>query len=120
MLLFQSSSWGGFKNNCGCVDNNMDRYNITYQGRGNCSYLKSRERRDFLEAVGHNDGCVSGGVVVSGKVGSSGGAHCRHIILVGGRWYMRQYESVYPSGPGVMVLWQRRRRKGKLAQILRK
>ena len=69
----------------------MDWYNITYQCRRCRSYLRSWGWGGLLEAMVRNDGCVSGGEVASGEVGSSGGRCCHRIGIVGGREKTQPY-----------------------------
>ena len=45
----------------------MDWYKITYRGRRRRSSFQIRGRGDLLEAERHNDVCVSGDMVVSGR-----------------------------------------------------
>ena len=78
----------------------MDRYNINYQGRRCRSYLQSRVRGELLEAEVHNYGCVSGGAVIRGEVGSSGGIHFHQIGLVGGFGGKYLYKIVCLPEPG--------------------
>ena len=81
----------------------------------------------MLESAGRYDGCVSGGVVIGGGV-SSGGV--RRYCSIGLVWWLVTDAVICFCMPsqtegeaysvGGRLIYQRRRRKGKLAQIMRK